>query len=193
MPLLFLPALPALAPIAIGLGKAIVGGAVASVAGHAIGKGVKKYGGKPGNALAKFWDTHIGRKGLIGEGGEMLGLWESGTTKDRKGRAKNAVYGLMEEEEKRFEKRMDMNDMELANNMLNTNMKSGGLIGKMMNSGNTATDNSRNVHINRVIANTLRTKNMTLNQNIQKKLNIEQAHDNTMSNYDAQIDQIENS
>ena len=187
MPLLFLPAL---APIAIGLGKAIVGGAVASVAGHVIGKGVKKYGGKPGNALAKFWDTHIGRKGLIGEGGEMLGLWESGTTKDNKNKAIAGVKGLMQNEEDRFDKRMQLNSDDLANAMLNTNTKSGGLIGKIMNGGNLATNNSRNVQINNVIANTLRAKNMTLNDNLQKKLNIEQQHENTMSNYDAQIDEI---
>jgi len=186
MPLLFLPAL---APIALGIGKAIVGGAVASAVGHVAGKAITKT--KPGKALGKFWDTHIGRKGLIGEGGEMLGLWESGTTKDNKTKAKNAVYGLMESEESRYEKRQELNAEDLSNSLFANNMKAGGLVGKAMNSGNLATDNSRAQNVNHTIAMSVRNNNATLNRNLQKVLNTEEAHDKTMSSYDSQVQQIE--
>ena len=53
------------------------------------------------SALGTFWDTTFGRKGLVGEGGEMLGLWESGTTADRRRRERQRLEGYREDVEGR--------------------------------------------------------------------------------------------
>jgi hypothetical protein len=48
------------------------------------------------SSLGTFWDTHIGRKGFFGEGLEMLGLGESGTTADRRRSAGRKLGGYMQ-------------------------------------------------------------------------------------------------
>jgi len=49
------------------------------------------------NKLGTFWDTHIGRKGFFGEGLEMLGLGESGTTADRRRSAGRKLGGYLDD------------------------------------------------------------------------------------------------
>jgi len=58
-----------------------------------LSKGLKSISKGP---LGTFWDTHIGRKGIIGEGGEMLGLWQSGTSADLMKREQKRLGGYLE-------------------------------------------------------------------------------------------------
>jgi hypothetical protein len=47
--------------------------------------------------VGTFWDTHIGRKGFFGEGLEMIGLGESGTTADRRRAAGRKLGGYVDD------------------------------------------------------------------------------------------------
>ena len=48
------------------------------------------------SSLGTFWDTHIGREGLLGAGGELLGLGPSGTTRDMMRREKGRLGSYIE-------------------------------------------------------------------------------------------------
>lgn len=47
-----------------------------------------------GSWAGDFWDTHIGREGLIGAVGDITGLWQSGTAADEGRRAKARLKEL---------------------------------------------------------------------------------------------------
>jgi hypothetical protein len=46
--------------------------------------------------LGQFWDKNIGREGLLGVGGELLGLGDSGTTADWKRRERGKLGSYIE-------------------------------------------------------------------------------------------------
>ena len=119
------------------LGTAV--GAVTGSAGAGIGSGQLPWGKKARTA----WDTHIGRKGLIGEGGEMLGLWKSGTTKDRENRVIQALNKDIQNinDNNATTKKLALDRFNAVNSI--EQRKTGGIINSMNFAGNTARDSSR--------------------------------------------------
>ena len=120
------------APIVIG------GGLLGAIGGGIAGASMS--GTKGGS---KFWDTHFGRKGLIGEGGEMLGLWKSGTTKDREGRVIKALNKDIQNinDNNATTKKLALDRFNAVNSI--EQKKTGGIINSMNFAGNTARDSNR--------------------------------------------------
>jgi len=145
------------------------------------------------NTVGKLWDTHIGRKGFIGEAGDILGLWESGTTADKKSRAISSIDKLERGTTERHERKIGLLDMQNANNIYTTNTKTGGIIKNIGNSGNLVTDNNRGNLINKVINDSIKVKNQELFTSMQNKITAQDNHATAMASYDAQRQQIENS
>ena len=116
--------------------------AVNQITGNPVGKAITE-SGKTGKGLGKFWDTHIGRKGLIGEGGEMLGLWKSGTTKDRQNRVVQALNKDIQNinDNNATTKKLALDRFNAVNSI--EQRKTGGIINSMNFAGNTARDSSR--------------------------------------------------
>ena len=154
-----------------------MGGPMGAVVGAGIGAGAgeKKIGG-----TSKFWDTHIGRKGLIGEGGEMLGLWKSGTTVDAENRAVKAVEGLRAETTDRYNKQVQAMDQGLLTDLLQ----------QSYDMEKTDFDNARPNQINRLIQKSITNRNEMYTNNIQQKLNAEESYEDRMANYDREIENI---
>lgn len=143
------------------------------------------------SALGTFWDTHIGRKGFIGEAGEMLGLWDSGTTVDKKNKAIDALWARGDRMESRHSDTMNLMSQTLGTDLNLQNQKA---IGSMnVGQGGLATDNSRANYINQAIQNNIKQKNQILASNkIATNKQID-AHEISMANIDDQVDAIRNS
>ena len=117
-------------------------------------------------SLRKFWDTNIGRKGLFGEGMEMLGLGMSGTTRDR--RAKG-IRGL------NFQR--DYTNQLLKDGAVASILRQNQNIMPNAPQGGLARDNSRGGFINQIIAQTIRAKNDVFNQTNMNRLKNDTAYD----------------
>ncbi len=141
--------------------------------------------------LGKFWDTHIGRKGLIGEGGEMLGLWDSGTTVDKKNKAIDAFRSRGDRMESRFQDTMGLMSQTLGDDLFFQNNKMNNM--NVGQSTGLATDNSRSNYINQAIQNNIRQKNQIMASNKIAVNKSTDAHDVAMANIDDNIDAIRNS
>ena len=170
------------APILLGGGLlGAIGGGIA---------GATMSGTKAGR---KFYDTHIGRKGLIGEGGEMLGLWESGTTADRK---KGLLKALDKDianinENNATTKKLALNRFNNVN--LNENKKTGGILGSINMSSNLAGDSSRYMRGQEAIQNAINKSNINYQDTITRNLERDaQASDRVMS-LETRKEQIRNS
>tara|TARA_R100000406_G_scaffold15563_1_gene9661 strand:+ start:4177 stop:4731 length:555 start_codon:yes stop_codon:yes gene_type:complete len=160
--------------------------------GNPVGKGIRR-SGKLGKGLATFWDTHIGRKGLIGEGGEMLGLWESGTTADRKRGLLNALDKDIANinENNATTKKLALDRFNSVN--LNENKKVGGILGSINMSSNLAQDSSRYMRGKEAIQNAINKSNINYQDTITRNLERDaQASDRIMS-LETRKEQIRNS
>ncbi len=139
----------------------------------------------------KFWDTHFGRKGLIGEGGEMLGLWESGTTVDKKNRAIDAVQNMQNRIKGRAEDTSALMDDQLKTDLLLQNAKMNNM--NVGQSTGLATDNSRANYINQAIQNNIRQKNQILASNNIAQNKHQDTTEIALANLDDKADSIRNS
>ena len=169
-----------------GLLGSLAVGAVAGTAGAGIGGGSM-------NTAKKAWDTHIGRKGLIGEGGEMLGLWESGTTADRKRGLLKALDKDIANinENNATTKKLALNRFNSVN--LNENKKTGGILGSINMSSNLAGDSSRYMRGKEAIQNAINKSNINYQDTITRNLERDaQASDRVMS-LETRKEQIRNS
>ena len=127
----------------------------------------------------KFWDTHIGREGLIGAIGDFTGLWESGTTADKRRDAldanQNYIDDLMQKKEDALPNALDrMNFRNLANA---SQME--GLLGGI-NSGGLATDNSRTLETNNLIANAIARRNADFKDTMENVRNKRDTYDDNL-------------
>jgi len=165
---------------------------VNQLAGNPTGKAITG-SGKIGKGLGKFWDTHIGRKGIIGEGGEMLGLWESGTTADRK-------RGLLNALDKDI---ANVQSNTLARNKLGTSrfnavnqmeqQKTGGILGSINYNNNLAGDSSRYQKSTQAIQNSINKANINYTDTISKNMERDaQASDRILA-LEARKDQVRSS
>ena len=140
--------------------------------------------------LGTFWDTHIGREGLLGHLTFDM-LWDSGTTKDAKDRAKRGVEGLKETKEQRFNDMQGLMNENMLANMYKTNTKNDGLISAVSQSGNLATDNSRGIQTQRIIRDSVKQANLTFSNDLQKRIQGEDKHEMEMSTLDQQQSAID--
>ena len=91
----------------------------------------------------KFWDTHYGRKGILSEAGEALGLWKSGTTVDRENRVINALNKDIQNinDNNATTKKLALNRFNQVNSI--EQKKTGGILSSLNFNNNLATDSSR--------------------------------------------------
>tara|TARA_R110000824_G_scaffold13394_1_gene58449 strand:+ start:348 stop:902 length:555 start_codon:yes stop_codon:yes gene_type:complete len=119
----------------------------------------------------RFWDTTFGRSGLIGEGGEMLGLWKSGSTADRESGMINAINKDIKNTEINNQTRKDF-----ALNRVNQisrleQQKTGGIIqSNNYAQSNTATDSSRGMKNNQAIQSAINKVNVNYTDTIVKNM-----------------------
>ena len=116
--------------------------------------------------LGTFWDTHIGREGLIGGLGDLTGLWESGTTADTRRDALDANTDYINQLEQRKQDALpDAVKMMNMSNLVDSN-QFGGLLGGI-SSGGLATDNSRAMEQNRLITNAINKQNLKFDRTVE--------------------------
>tara|TARA_R100000781_G_scaffold111591_1_gene78153 strand:- start:31348 stop:31926 length:579 start_codon:yes stop_codon:yes gene_type:complete len=149
------------APILIG------GGLLGAVGGGIAGASLS--GTKGGR---KFWDTHIGREGLVGGIGDATGWWDSGTTVDKKGRVIKALDKDIANIRSNVEtsKNVALQKFNTVNAL--EQKKTGGIINSMNFAGNTATDSSRFEQGKQAISTSVNKANMnyidTISKNIER-------------------------
>ena len=139
-----------------------------------------------------FWDTHIGREGLIGEGLEMLNLGDSGTTADKKNRAKSKLRDLKDESTALFNRQVDSINAGTDAQLFGQNSIAQRRI-KQNSMTNMATDNSRMNAIDSIIAGNIRDQNKVISDNISRKLDKESAYNLEQAKYDSEIKAISDS
>jgi|9_EtaG_2_1085328.scaffolds.fasta_scaffold02971_4 hypothetical protein len=140
--------------------------------------------------LGTLWNTHVGREGLIGAL-TFDTLWESGTTKDAKGRAKRAVEGLKDTKQQRFDDMRGLMNESMLANIFKTNTKADGLINAINTGGNLDTDNSRGLQTQRIIRESVKATNLTFNNDLQARIRDEDSHEVGMSALDQQQSAID--
>ena len=149
-------------------------------------KGVTDAGNKIAKGSAgKFWDTHIGRKGIFGEGLEYLGLGDSGTTTDRKNRAKNRIQEMADESTDLFNRSISSIDGQTQSNIYGQNSLTQKRINKVPQS-NLATNNSRGNFVDNIIAGNIRDQNKVISDGMSKKISAEQSYNLEQAKYDAE-------
>ena len=120
--------------------------------------------------LSRFWDSHIGRSGIIGEGLEMFGLGTSGTTADRKSGLLRALDFDISEIQENNELTKQKLWETFKTRTFNSQRKGGGLLSSIMNSGNVATDTGRNANRINAIQNTIRATNEDYSNTVIKNM-----------------------
>jgi len=118
----------------------------------------------------------IGREGIVGAAGDWLGLWDSGTTKRHK---ESAISTIQKQKEKWRERSgaftgraMD----QFAGDMRTDSRKVGGLIQNVQNT-NLATDNSRSLAVNQLIADSVSARNMKFDKTMGEIKDRQDAYD----------------
>jgi hypothetical protein len=144
--------------------------------------------GKSG--MGKFWDTHIGRKGIIGEGLEFLGLGDNGTSADRKGSVKRRINEMKTESTDLFNRQLGNIDADATSNIYAQNSMTQSRMNKVPQ-GNLATNNSRMNFIDNIISGNIRNQNKVINDSIGKKLDKEQTYNLEQAKYDAEKDALD--
>lgn len=138
-----------------GVGGFFAGGPWGALAGASAGASAGEYVTGGGG---DFWDTHIGREGLIGGIGDLTGLWESGTTADKRRKALDRQKDYIDElEQKKADVLPDTLRRMNKENVANAYQFEGLLGG--MGSGSLATDNNRTIENNKLIANSIAKRN----------------------------------
>ena len=168
----------------------LLGAGVGAVTGS-IGAGI---GGKSGTkGMKKAWDTHIGRKGLIGEGGEMLGLWESGTTVDRKKGLLRAldkdIAGIKTNTDTR--NKLGTTRFNAVNQM--EQQKTGGILGSINYNNNLDGDSSRYQKSTQAIQNSINKANINYTDTISKNMERDAQASDRIFALEARKDQVRSS
>ncbi len=136
----------------------------------------KPFGSWMANSKAgKFWDTHIGREGLVGAIGDFTGLWESGTTADKRRVALDANTDYIADLKKKKENVMP--DMMTNFNAQNTMSNIGGLFAGLEGMGNLATDNSRGITIQNATTKGIQNMNLKFDNETKKAQNVMDSYD----------------
>jgi len=127
----------------------------------------KPLGETVGNSpLGTFYDTHIGREGLIGSIGDLTGLWESGTTADKRRDALDAnTEYLANLEEKKQQVMPDAMNLMNNENFANAGEFEGLLGG--LGSGGLATNNNKTIERNKMVASSLARMNAKFDRTIE--------------------------
>jgi len=106
----------------------------------------------------------------------MLNLWDSGTTVDHKNRAISTVAGQKDKWRERSQAFTGRAMDQFAGDMRTDSRKVGGLIQNVGNT-NLATDNSRNLAINRLIADSVSARNMKFDKTMGEVKDRQDAYD----------------
>ena len=148
--------------------------------------------GKKG-LLGKAWDYTSGRKSFNSVIGEKLGLWDSGYTMDRKNKKISAINKDIEALRANNEISQRHMFENLNRNIYTDQRKTGGLIGQIRNSGNLATDTSRTVNANQVVADSIARSNTMYGNTIIKSMDRDRQTEDSITARNIQKDQIKES
>ena len=120
--------------------------------------------------LGNFWDTHIGREGILGHAWDWVSLGESGTAADKRRKAKSSAEAYADRV-KEHRDLIPLKEAEMFNlGGVQTANEMAGLLGNI-NAGTLAGDTSRTLRINKVIQDSI------LNRTKEFKESMERAND----------------